>query len=281
MSPKILFKSIAGIISLTTILACSLINTPVTQTSPALPVAPSQAQSGIPFFASPIRLIIPDGLAASASVEMIDVATDQSAAPWDIAPAHIQLTLRDYPSNGSFHVPQIFVYPTQEYAAANPAAAESIKSLQAILAKPDAAYSNDALPHVPFFNAGQVFASQEKVIQFKNGSGLRIVTQYAQDISPINNSGLFYLFEGLSGDGKYYIVAVLPLNLPFLPADNNPNSATPAGGIAFPQNGAPGASFESYYKSITDLINNTASDQFKPSLTQLDELIQSINFTAQ
>jgi len=281
MSSKFLLKSITGIVSLTVILACSLLSPATTQTPPAPPTAASQSQNGTPFFASPIRLVIPDGLAGSASAETIDVSTDQTGAPWDIAPAHLQLTLHGYPSDGSFHVPQIFAYPTQDYASANPAAADSIKNLQAILAKPDTQYSNDALPHVPFFNAGQVFVSQEKIIQFKNGSGLRIVTQYAQDVSPINNGGLFYLFEGLSGDGKYYIVAILPLNLPFLPADNNPNSATPAGGISFPQNDAPGTSFESYYKSITDLINNTSSDQFKPPLSQLDALIQSINVTTQ
>ncbi len=207
------------------------------------------------------------------------MATDQSGAPWDIAPAHLQLTLQGYPLNSSFHVPQIFVYPAAEYAAANPAAAESMKRLKVILSNPGAPYANDTLPYVPFFNAGQVFAAQEKVIQFNGGSGIRIVTQYAQDVSPINNGGLFYHFEGLTSDGKYYIVAILPISLPFLPVDNNPNSPVPSGGIPFPQNNAPGSSFENYFKQITDLINAAAPDQFNPSTNTLDELIQSIKVT--
>ena len=279
MNSKILFKIIAAIVSLNIIVACSLFSAPGSQTSPALPTTASQSQSGIPFFASPIKLVIPNGLATSASVETIDVVTDQSGAPWDIAPAHLQLTLQGYPLNSSFHVPQIFVYPAPEYAAANPAAAESMKRLKAIMSNPAASYTNDVLPYVPFFNAGQVFAAQEKVIQFNGGAGIRIVTQYAQDVSPINNGGLFYHFEGLTSDGKYYIVAILPISLPFLPIDNNPNSPVPSGGIPFPQNNASGSSFENYFKQIADLINAAAPDQFNPSANPLDELIQSIKVT--
>lgn len=273
------FKLIVAIASISIILACSLVNAPANQTSSTVPAAITepQTQSGIPFFASPLQLTIPDGLATSASAETIDVVTDQTGAPWDIAPAHLQLTLQGYPSNGSFHVPQIFVYPAQDYAKANPGAADSIKSLQAVLSNPSVQHMNDNLPHVPFFNAGQVFAAQEKVIQFNGGSGLRIVTQYAQDVSPINNGGLFYDFEGLTSDSKYYIVAILPTHLPFLPADNNPSSTVPSGGIPFPQNNASGPDFESYFKQVTDQINAAQPDQFNPTLTSLDTLIQSIS----
>lgn len=281
MSSKILLKLIVGIVPLTMILACSLFTPSADQTLPTLPAAATAAQSGIPFFASPLRLTIPDGLATSASAETIDMVTDQNGAPWDVAPAHLQLTLQGYPSGGSFHVPQFFVYPTQDYATQNPSAAESIKRLQDVLSNPGAQYTNDQLPRVPFLNAGQVFAAQEKIIQFNGGSGIRVVTQYAQDVSPINNGGLFYHFEGLTSDGKYYIVAILPIQLPTLPADNNPNSPVPSGGIAFPQNNASGTDFENYYKQVTDQINAAQPDQFSPTLALLDTLIQSISISTQ
>jgi len=216
-------------------------------------------------------------LGGSVIAETIDVVTDQTGAPWDVAPSHLQLTLQGYPANSSFHVPQIFVYPAQQYAAANQSAAESMKRLQAILLKPETQYTNDVLPYVPFFNAGQVFAAQEKVIGFKGGIGIRIVTQYAQDVSPINNGGFFYHFEGLTNDGMYYIVCILPTSLPSLPADNDPASALPAGGIRFPQNNAAGSSFENYFKQVTELVNSASPDQFNPSLNTLDALIQSIS----
>ncbi|HEY9151440.1 MAG TPA: hypothetical protein VIN60_01035 [Anaerolineales bacterium] len=275
MSSRILLKTIFGIVLLTVILACSLVSAPTTS-SPTLSAATAQIRNGIPVFASPIRLVIPDGLATGASAKTISAVTDQTGAPWDIAPAHLQLTFQGYPPNGSFHVPQLFVYPAQDYATANPSAAESIKRLQAVLSNPNAQYTNDQLPYVPFFNAGQVFAAQEKIIQFNGGAGIRIVTQYAQDVSPINNGSLFYHFEGLTSDGKYYIVAILPTRLSFLPADNNPGSPVPSGGIAFPQNNASGVDYENYFKQITDKINAAQPDQFSSSLTSLDSLVQSM-----
>ena len=266
MHSRLLFKSYILLVLVQVVLACSLFNTPSAPT-----------QNGIPIFASPLRLTIPNGLASSAIAENIDVVNDQTGSPWDVAPAHLQLTLEGYPSNASFHVPQIFVYPTQQYAAANQSAAESIKRLQAVMSKPDSQDTNDVLPYVPFFNSGQVFAAQEKVIYFNGGSGFRIVTQYAQDVSPINNGGLFYHFEGLTSDGKFYIVAILPTSLPFLAADNNPASPVPTGGIPFPQNNASGSDFENYFNGVTELINNSPADQINPSLNTLDALIQSIS----
>ncbi len=269
-SRRLEFISLSALVLV--VLACSAIAGPLTSSTPA-----GSSPAGIPVLAAPIQFVIPDGLAGTATVASIAVVTDQTGAPWDIAPAHVEITLEGYALQNSFHVPQIFVYPGADYAAANSSAAESLKRLQAVLAAPNKPYTNDVLPYVPFFNAGQVIASQEKVIQFKGGSGLRILTQYAQDVSPINNGGLFYHFEGLSSDGKYYIVAILPTTAPFLAADNNPDSAVPPGGIPFPQNTAPSTSFETYFTQVTDMLNNTSAVKFNPSIDMLDALIQSIS----
>jgi len=280
MNSKVALRSIITFVSIPMILACSLVNVPAPTTSPTLS-ATVGTQSGIPFIASPVRLVIPNGLAISARADLIDVVTDQTGMSLDVAPAHVQITLQSYSLEGSFQVPQIFVYPALSYAAVNQKAAESIKRLQAILANPNAQYANDVLPYIPFINAGQVLAAQEKILPFNGGSGIRVVTQYASDVSPINNGGLFCHFEGLTSDGKYYIVAILPVNLSFLPADNNPDSPTPSGGIAFPQNNASGSDFENYFKQVTSQIDATAPDQFRPSLNTLDVLIQSISFQTQ
>ncbi len=238
--------------------------------------AAATTQPGIPVSATPVQFVIPVGLASGASAETIDVVTDQTGAPWDVAPAHLQLTFEGYALGVSFHVPQFLVYPAPQYAAANPAAAESIKRLQTVLANPSGTYDKDSLPRVPFFNAGQVLAAQVKVLHFSGGSGVRFITQYAQDISPINNSGLFYDFTGLTDDGKYYMIAVLPVNLPFLAADNNPKSSVPAGGIPFPASSTSGSAVADYYRQVAQRIDAAPAGQFAPSLEMLDALIQSI-----
>ena len=231
----------------------------------------------IPIAAMPIRLTIPGGLATGASAETIDVVTDQTGATWDIVPAHLQLTFQGYALGSTFHVPQLFVYPAQQYAAMNPAAAETVKRLQTVIAHPSVRYGKDTLPRVPFLNAGQVLAVQQRIEHFTGGSGVRFVTQYGQDVSPLNNSGLFYHFAGLSDDGKFYMVAILPVSLPFLAADNDPSRAVPAGGIPFPAPSASPDDFNNYYSQIAARIDATAPDQFSPSLAILDALIQSIS----
>jgi hypothetical protein len=240
------------------------------------PVNKPGEQPGMPFFAAPIRIQIPGSLAAGATAETIDLVTDQTGAQWDVAPAHLQMTFQDYALQTTFQVPQLFVYPAQQYAALNPSAAESIRRLQAVLADPSKAQNNDNLPRVPFLNAGQVLAAQQKVLHFSGGSGVRFITQYAQGVSPINNSGLFYHFEGLSDNGRNYIVAMLPVNLPFLASDNNPNSAVPSGGIAFPAPSASPSDYNAYIEQLTGRIDSASTGQFNPSLDLLDRMMQSI-----
>ncbi len=263
-------------ILLLAMLACNIGASAATQPATSSSGATAAAQPGIPISATPISFVIPDGLASGASAETIDVVTDQTGAPRDVAPAHLQLTLEGYALGTSFHVPQLFVYPAQQYASANPAAAESIKRLRAVLANPSGTYDKDSLPRVPFFNAGQVIAAQVKVLHFSGGSGARFITQYAQDVSPINNSGLFYDFAGLSDDGQDYIIAVLPVNLPFLATDNNPKSLLPAGGVPFPAFSSSGSAGADYYRQVGQHIDSAPAHQFTPSLKSLDVLIQSI-----
>ena len=272
-------RLITGLAALLAIMACNAGRVPAAE-APSLsaPLAPSPASPhGIPVSATPLELVIPDGLASGATAETIDVVTDQTGAPWDVAPAHLQLTFQDYALQGSFHVPQIFVYPAQQYASLNPAAAESLRRLQTILTNAGGGHDQDSLPRVPFFNAGQVIAAQQRVIPFSGGAGVRFVTQYGQDVSPISNSGLFYHFEGLSQSGSYYIIAVLPINLPFLAADSSLDAPVPAGGVPFPPASAAGPGYEEYFKLMQGRIEAAPADQFTPSLSVLDALAESIH----
>ncbi len=260
------------------VIACNFAQVPAAQpfTSPGSATGTPASEQNIVVLATPIRMTIPSGLAIGITAETIDVVTDQTGAPWDIAPAHLQVTLQGYSVETTSHVPQVFVYPAGQYATMNPAAAESLQHLQTVLANPSGTYDQNTLPRVPFYNAAQVIASQSKVLHFSGGSGVRFITQYAQDVSPINNGGLFYLFQGLSDGGKYYIIAVLPVNLPFLPPDNNPNSPVSSAGVPFPPSSAPGFAFQEYYKLIAQKVESAPAAQFDPALDLLDRLMQSL-----
>jgi len=253
--------------------------------SQAQSVEPTAAQgtqfNGIPVSFGNISFIIPNGMAAGAGAEVVPAVEDDSGASWDVAPQYSKITLQEYTLSGKFFEPHIRIYPAPEYEAASQGAAESLARLRAILAAPQAPISTDALPILPFANAAQVFGAQVKVMNFQNGSGVRFLTEYAQYFAAINNHDMFYHFQGLTGDGKYYIIAILPANASFLAADPDYAAPIPADGIPFPQNLEDTSAMDDYYHAITAKLNATPAEGFAPGLDLLDALIGSINIVSQ
>ena len=239
---------------------------------------PTVAMNGIPVSYYNVSFVIPNSLASSALTQTIPATDEQNGGPWAVAPQHLEFKLNDYnlPA-GSFSEILIDVYPAQDYANAYAGANISLQRLQALLSNPSMLPTNKNLPQVPYFNAASMFAAQIKPIQFKNGSGFRMITQYGQAVGPITNNGTFYHYEGLSSDGKYYIVAVLPIEAQFLTNGNDPSAPVPADGIPFPgYNFTDPAIFDNYFKAVSDKMNGTPDDAFTPSLTILDSLIKSL-----
>ena len=279
MKPKYLLA--IGILLLA-IMACNLpaLTTPTPSTNPSEPAATAIAPTDTPVATGSmvvlnnVTLTIPKGLAKDALTEMVSAVTDPNAAPWEIAPAHLEFTLTSYQLQDKFHKPQIFVYPAEEYAQAQPGVAENIQRIKAITA--GAQLSKDILPGVPAFNAAQLIAAKMEVVKFQTGSGVRFLTEYAQYPATINNHDLFYLFEGLTGDGKYYIIAILPITAPILAETDKPDAIVPAGGAPLPTDSGPN---DAYYAEVTDKLNAVAVEDFQPALSKLDALIQSIIVT--
>jgi hypothetical protein len=246
---------------------------------PATAEPPTQAPpSGTAVSFQNVSFVIPTGLALGANGEAVPVITEDNGAPWDAAPAHIHFTFFGYNDVlAKFSTMEISVYPAQEYAAVSNGAGNSIPRLQAILASPSAPIDVKNLPNVPYFNAGAMMTAQVKVINFASGSGVRSVTQYGQAVGAVMNNGTFYHFEGLTADGKYYIVAVLPIGSPILQSGSDPYGPLPAGGVQFPQyTTADPADYETYFQAVTDALNAASPDSFQPSLSMLDALVQSI-----
>ena len=221
---------------------------------------------------------MPPGVASGASGSEYPRIDSEDAAWWQKTPGHLQVMLGDYyVLQGKFHQPQIYVYPAQAYAELVPPAFESIHRVNNILGySPDAPISADQLPAVPFFNAQQVFASNIQTISFQNGAGVRFLTEYAQYTAPVNNHELFYHFQGVTRDGAYYIIAILPITVPVLAETSDAAAALPPGGIAYPDITDPNADWQGYYTAVTDLLNATSPDAFTPTINQLDLLIQSM-----
>jgi len=246
------------------------ISTSTAMSSPPTPAGEAFSSDGVSF-------VIPPDLASGAAAENIPAADEQTAGPWQAAPAYVRITLQGYALQDKFFQPQIMVYPAQEYAAASTGAATSIQRLDSILQNPSTALTNDILPRLPVANAEQIIAGAPEVISFKNGSGVRVLTEYAQYFAQINNEELFYHFEGLTTDGKSYIVTTLPINADFLAPGSDQSSPIPADGVPFPGYDSTDSSvFENYYAAVVDKLNATPPEGFHPSLSSLDALIATL-----
>jgi len=252
------------------------------------PTAPAPASTAMPTTASNIANVsyknvsftLSHDLATNALAGTVPAVAPTTDGPgWDVAPEYIKFKLDNYAQFNTSHDAQIMIYPAADYAAVDDFAAKNIDQLKAIL-KGTSAPTAENLPSVPSFNAGQVFAAQIQPLQFQSGSGIRFLTEYAQYVATANNADLYYEFQGLTADGKYYIIAVLPTSHPTLAYNADPNSTVPSGGITFPGMDNSNA-IPTYYANVVNLLNSVAPNSFTPALGSLDTLIQSITIISQ
>ncbi len=221
----------------------------------------------------PLPFVLPEALGTGAKVEHFPESSSADLPVWEVYPAYTRYILQGYPLEDKFFDPQILIYPADGLTRLNEGAGTQIIELTALLNSPGTALP-EHMPFIPLFNAGQVFYAHALRVQLPNGSGFRYLTQFGQAPAPINNQELFYTFQGLTSDGKYYVAAILPVNAPFLVADADPEAALPEGGIPFDWNNFD--TFTTYLDAVTIKINTTDHNVFTPALPLLDTLIQSI-----
>jgi hypothetical protein len=246
---------------------------------PATPIPTTQpsASTGTEVTFGSLSLVVPPGVASGASGSDYPRNDSEDAAWWQKTPGHLEVMLGDYyVLQGKLHQPQIYVYPAQAYAELVPTAFESIRRLDNILYGSGGPISVDQLPTVPFFNAQPVFAANIQTVSCQNGGGVRFLTQYAQGNSPVNNHELFYQFQGVTRDGAYYIVAILPITAPVLAETGEATAILPTGGIAAPDITDLNADWAGYYTAVSNLLNDTSPDTFAPTISQMDLLIESM-----
>jgi DNA-binding CsgD family transcriptional regulator len=226
----------------------------------------TMADTGISFAGT--SFTIPSSLGDGTIDEYIQQSND-FMTPW-----HTRSILENYPLRDKVFEPQVLVYPMKEYTHMGKDSETTINDLQNILAAQRVSPA-EPLPFLPRQNAAQLFHAQEKIFNFKNGTGIRYITQYSQAHFPaINNTDLFYTFQGITSDGKYYVSVILPINLASLAAKDDPEAW---------KNPAEWQTVEKYPDYLNTMINglNQADNPFNPSLASLDALVQSLQVITQ
>ncbi len=207
--------------------------------------------------------IVLDYAAVAQNVTVETVAAQPASADgpyWEAAPQYRLVTLQGYPVTSHLLKPQIFIYPVNELAAANPAAGTVANELDTLL---QFRQDTDTLPFLPLFNAAQMMHVQMQYLDFGNGQGVRFLTQFSQGLNAINNYELIYTFQGLTSDGKYYVAAVLPVTHPELPASNEVSEGMLN-------------DYPAYISNTVLQLGQQNGNSFTPDLSQLDALIRSI-----
>lgn len=240
------------------------------------PTAQPTEAAGIAVSFANIHLVLPEGVAAGVSGEQFPRADSPDLPEWMRTPGHTVLSLEEYPLQGTSYQPQIYLYRAQDYAELYRIAFESIRRLENIHGSNGATIPDDELPAVPFFNNQQVYAANIEQTTFQNGFGVRFLSQNAQYAAPANNYELVYQFQGVTSDGAYYIVAILPVAAPGLAETPEAAAAGSVGGVAYPNINDANPDWDGYYTAVQAWLNAADPQAFTPTLTQLDALIQSI-----
>jgi hypothetical protein len=198
------------------------------------------------------------------TIETVAAQPGTSEGPyWEAAPQYRLLTLEGYPVANSLRKPQIFIYPTGDLASANESMGNIATDLQALL---QTKQTGVQLPFLPLLSEAQALHAQVQFLNFKNGNGVRFLTQLTQGMTLINNTELFYTFQGMTSEGNYYIAAILPVSNPELPTDSN---------VSGEQTNAMD-DYRNYLSNAITLLNEQPADAYTPDLNILDALIRSI-----
>lgn len=251
------------------------VETAVAATFQALTAAAPPAQtavSGNEISLGDIAFVVPNGVGSRVEAETVQAVPPSEDMPWwEIAPAYRKYKIQDYVIAGAFHTPTLYVYPINEYLQVNESMAEPFNALKNIIAGQPLP---ETMPFLPAFNAAQIFHSNEQILEFKNGKGIRFLTQYGQAPYPVNNESLFYAFQGMTDNGAYYVAAVLPVQAAFLPADGNPDTPLPADGVPFDWENFENT--QQHFNLVKDKLNAASPQIFTPALESLDALMRSI-----
>ena len=222
------------------------------------------------------------------SLEKASVLEEPTDKPDMVWSSHVVLKLEgDYAARHrkSFFEPRVRIFPIEEFRTALSRSEsyvknfdEKIRRLQRILEQKPLVLTR--VPRIPFFDGSPELIVGAKRVSFRGGQGVVYVTQFNIEPSLINNDGLTYVFQGLTSDRKYYILATFPLSLDFLPKSYR---AREYDGYERPQvffdpaaKNSHAVKYRQYLSSIKLKIESTSPNEFQPSLSSIEDTISSL-----
>jgi len=164
---------------------------------------------------------------------------------------------------------QVYITPVAKYENAADFAPGIIADLQRMIEGMDMA--DGCVPELPlntFYHVcdHQQLTSNYKKVDFMNGSGVRFVSVYGiQDLVPVDNENLRYVFQGLTDDGKYFVKIIVRILHAQLPDTGEIPADIYAGDYE---------TVHEYFADFETTLNNSKAD-FSPKLDWIDAFLAS------
>jgi hypothetical protein len=79
---------------------------------------------------------------------------------------------------------------------------------------------NDEITYLPYYDASQSFQAKVKHFPFEDGKRILYLTHWDIGYMLVGNGNLEYIFQGLTNNEKYCVVAGLYVNVDFFPNDS-------------------------------------------------------------
>lgn len=201
---------------------------------------------------------------------------DASMPPGPVgAPEHLAATFDgESLDDASFAGRIVYIIPVAAYEAlwedaGNDSITVNIEALQTLLSEqPDA--PQPPLPVLPPPAGVNDVAVQTAYLDVTglDATGIRWVGRFSQDLSPLLNWQLRYIFQGLTADGQYLISASYPVTTTLLP--DSMEAMTEDEVVAFEEDP------QAFLEATTSALTFLAPTDFSPSLDALDAMIQSL-----
>ncbi|MFZ6031022.1 MAG: hypothetical protein ACOYYS_25225 [Chloroflexota bacterium] len=190
------------------------------------------------------------------------------------SPEYIKFDFSGYPAQNDAQAPRIEVYAVEAYADLSSSFRSKAEQLKRFLAEKPVALPADAeIPVLIFSDVTQVVRVQVAYLPFQNGSGVRFIAAYKQVYDPpITNSRIFYVFQGFTDDGKFYVIAIFPVAADILFDSEKSLSPDQQAQLVKQMD-----DFDAYVEETTQRLEKLAPRDFLPNLSLLDALLQSLH----
>lgn len=262
-----LTEQAATIASLNTLVATTPSPLPEETAIPEVTVIPQYGGEFTVIESGGLVFKLPAEVAASAEVTTVLPDDPNEGWPELALPARRMASFSGYTIQNHFHTPAIYVYAVDKLINGRVVGATNATELQSLLSDPAFdLQSAKSLPFLPPFNAAQVFHVLEQRLDSEHNSGIRYLTLYAQAFVGVDNYDIFYTYQGVSADGRYYIAAILPINSTLLPNQELTQAEMEAIVGDYP----------GYINNMKELLLADGGASLTPTLAALDAMVMSV-----